>query len=110
MGEGGGRFWERRGWSRSSSTHGPAAAASWPSGQRRKTNGGARASVREREGGRWAGSSRPGGQGPRGVGEGWPAGPVEGEPGRGEDGEAGRGEEGEAGRPKAKVQAARPKS
>jgi hypothetical protein len=39
------------------------------------------------EGVRRTGPSRPGGQGPRGVGEGWPAGPVEGEAGRVEEGE-----------------------
>jgi hypothetical protein len=39
------------------------------------------------EGERRTGPSRPGGQGPRGVGEGWPTGPVEGEVGRGEEGE-----------------------
>jgi hypothetical protein len=39
------------------------------------------------EGERRTGPSRSGGQGPRGVGEGWPAGSVEGEAGRGEEGE-----------------------
>jgi hypothetical protein len=48
----------------------PAAAASWPSGKRRKMKGGARALVREREGERRAGPSQPGSQGPRGVGKG----------------------------------------
>jgi hypothetical protein len=36
---------------------------------------------------RQTGPSRPGGQGPRVVGEGWPVGPVEGEAGQGEEGE-----------------------
>jgi hypothetical protein len=44
-----------------------AAVASWSSSQRRKMKGWG---PRESEGEGWAGSSRPGGQGPRGVGGG----------------------------------------
>jgi hypothetical protein len=60
-----------------------AAVAPCLSGWRRKMKGGACVS----EGERRTGPSRPGGQGPRRVGEGWHAGPVEGEAGRGEEGE-----------------------
>jgi hypothetical protein len=76
-------------------------AASWPSSRRRKTKGGVRALVKEREGGGLGRASREA-KAQEEWGRGWPAGPVEGE--------AGRGEEGEMGRLKAKAQATGMKS